>query len=280
MGLKWCSSSCFGFTFAIPDRTIGGYGGGDDKDDRGVKNIGESVGGEVEGLFDSSVEGNGASVGIKAGDLVPVSSFEENGGSVGVEVGSSVTLDGVTVTSSLLNKFDSLLVLRSKRWGCLKQRKGSALEVYIEQSIDQAIKDQPKGSKKDDDTAVPTHLWLHWLNEGVSKVITVEQWDTFIPVLQEQFLLLRWRRNLTRSFWKWFKGKNALKESKGVGELVVLVDGKWKWRKGGRLCYCQAWILSLSSRLEDVEGARDCIQRACDSSWWEWLAGSRPFFWR
>ena len=27
-----------------------------------------------------------------------------------------------------LNKFDLLLALRSKRWGCLKQCKGSALE--------------------------------------------------------------------------------------------------------------------------------------------------------
>ena len=95
-------------------------GGGDDKDDRVVKNIGASVGGEVRDLvpnvtLDSSVEGND-----KVGGLFLVSSIEGNGVSVGVEVGSSVTLDGVMVTSSLLNKFDSLLALRSKRWGCLK----------------------------------------------------------------------------------------------------------------------------------------------------------------
>ena len=62
--------------------------------------------------------------------------------------------------------------------------------VDIEQPIDQAIKDEPKGSKNDDDAAIPTHLWLQWLNEGVSKVITVAQWDKFTLVLQEQFLLL------------------------------------------------------------------------------------------
>ena len=65
-----------------------------------------------------------------------------------------------------------------------------------------------------------------------------------------------------------------------INELVTLVDGKWKWKEGGRLGYSQAWDSSMSFRLVDVEAARDCIQRACDSSWWEWLAGSRPFFWR
>ena len=29
----------------------------------------------------------------------------------------------------------------------------------------------------------------------------------------------------------------------------------------------------------DVEVARDCIERSCGCSWWEWLAGSRPFSW-
>ena len=58
------------------------------------------------------------------------------------------------------------------------------------------------------------------------------------------------------------------KKKKGVDELVTLVDGKWKWKwkEGGRLCYSQAWYSSMSSRLVDVEVARDCIQRACGSS--------------
>ena len=59
-----------------------------------------------------------------------------------------------------------------------------------------------------------------------------------------------------------------LRKIQGVDELVTLVDAKWKWKwkEGRRLCYSQAWYSSMSSRLVDVEVARDCIQRACGSS--------------
>jgi hypothetical protein len=30
----------------------------------------------------------------------------------------------------------------------------------------------------------------------------------------------------------------------------------------------------------DMEAAKDCITRAAESSWWDWLARSRPFHWR
>ena len=86
--------------------------------------------------------------------------------------------------------------------------------------------------------------------------------------------------NLTHSFWKWFRdksvsrmdGKNALEElrEKGeINELVTVMDGKWKWKDGGKLGYKKAWIASIISRLVDVEVAHDCIQRVCCSSWWK-----------
>ena len=68
------------------------------------------------------------------------------------------------------------------------------------------------------------------------------------------------------------KEKIVLKEfskKKRVEKLVTLVDGKWKWKEGDKLSYNDAWASSLSSRLLDVGAARDCIQRACGSSWWE-----------
>jgi hypothetical protein len=49
----------------------------------------------------------------------------------------------------------------------------------------------------------------------------------------------------------------------------------------------ETWIHSKHDRSkntkvykEDVIAVRDCILRCCNSSWWEWDAGSRPLFWR
>ena len=99
-----------------------------------------------------------------------------------------------------------MIDVRSKRWSRLQNRKNSIFDedstLDVEQPLDKGLEEHPKVSKKDDDAAIPTHLWLQWLNDGDSKVITVDQWDKFILVLQDQFLLLRWRWNLTRSIWK------------------------------------------------------------------------------
>ena len=61
--------------------------------------------------------------------------------------------------------------------------------------------------------------------------------------------------------------------------LVSLEDGRYRWKQLGKEQY-QLERLALFSDSLHVEAARDCIGRACGCSWWEWLAGSRPFFWR
>ena len=32
--------------------------------------------------------------------------------------------------------------------------------------------------------------------------------------------------------------------------------------------------------IEDLGAAKDCVERACCSFWWDWLGGLRPFLWR
>ena len=115
--------------------------------------------------------------------------------------------------------FDSLLDVRAKIW----IKKEGKYTLFEDIKID--VQQQPVSKKgvKDDNDVVPTYLWLRWLNDGDSKVITVEQWDNFISVLQDKLLLLRWRRNLTRSFWKWFSNKH-ISQVKRVEGLVNLVD--------------------------------------------------------
>ena len=52
--------------------------------------------------------------------------------------------------------------------------------------------------KKCDDASVRTEHWLHWLNEGREDKLSQEEWDFYVAVIQENFLLLRWRRNVAR----------------------------------------------------------------------------------
>ena len=51
----------------------------------------------------------------------------------------------------------------------LKSDDDIALPLSLPSSTVEGIK-----SKKNDDTEIPTHLWLRWLNEGVSTSITME----------------------------------------------------------------------------------------------------------
>ena len=72
--------------------------------------------------------------------------------------------------------------------------------------------------------------------------------------------------------------QEEFRKRKGMEELVTLVGGKFKWKDGGKLGYNIAWVSLMTSSLPYLEVARDCIQRACGSSWWKWLAGAIPFF--
>ena len=56
-------------------------------------------------------------------------------------------------------------------------------------------------------------------------------------------------------------------------------SGRWTWVKGGRRRYKSNAQLRGTFG-DDLEAARDCIRRAARSTWWDWPAGSRPFFWR
>ena len=92
-----------------------------------------------------------------------------------------------------------------------------------------------------------------------------------------------------RSFYQWMKKKTVVRskhkqkkkrfKSEKKQTLVSFEDGKYRWKELGKEKYQQDRLALFPNGL-DVEVARDCIERACSCSWWEWLAGSRPFFWR
>ena len=104
------------------------------------------------------------------------------------------------------------------------------------------------------------------------------------------FLLSRWRRNISRCFARWLI--SGLIEIGVDEELTPLLNhvitsngitskagNLYSWTKQGRNTYKKDWYFKQKFLL-DVEVARDCINRAVFCSWWNWLGGSRPFFWR
>ena len=55
-------------------------------------------------------------------------------------------------------------------------------------------------SRKKDTASVTIELWLHWLTFGTKVEIISHYWEIFVVILQENFLLLRWRRNVSWCF--------------------------------------------------------------------------------
>ena len=137
--------------------------------------VGNKIGNTDKVMTESIVvKGDPVSDRVGKVDRSMTDSVIEDGALVGDKVGKLRKGASSNEIPSLL--FDSLLAVKAKLWNT---EEGDSTSLSID--VDQQPVD--KKSAKDDDAAVPTHLWLKWLNEGDSKVIMAEQWDKFIPVL-------------------------------------------------------------------------------------------------
>ena len=143
---------------------------------------------------------------------------------------------------------DDLLGKRGNSEGSVEISRGlrsdSNVDVALPLSLPSLTIEGNK-SKKDGEAEIPTHLWLRWLNEGVSKIITMEEWNTFVPVVQETFLLLRWRRHVTSGFWEWFR-KGSPSRPKEINlrrKLITWVDNKYVWEISGKTDHRREWKL-------------------------------------
>jgi hypothetical protein len=124
---------------------------------------------------------------------------------------------------------------------------------------------------KSDDAEVPEHLWDQ-------RALRVNGTPTFQEgkalTMLRKVLLKCWRNITNRSFL------NYLNLKPFIPGIVKQDDGKYGWVTSGRNTYYTWWHGSPRARNQDVEIGRDCVQRICDSSWWNWDGGSTPFFWR
>ena len=90
----------------------------------------------------------------------------------------------------------------SKRRKSYTSRLNVSLEVQLAGMSGKVYDMYPKTvadggtAKKKDDAPVPVELWLYWLNAGLGYSFSLKDSSKSVVVLQEKFLLLRWRRNL------------------------------------------------------------------------------------
>lgn len=160
--------------------------------------------------------------------------------------------------------------------------------------------------QKADDSAVPTHIWDHFLEKSflqnfTDREVMPSKWKRALNGFRR--LGIRWwRRNLIRTFLHWRRKKLPVKrEPKSTAYMKVsyvdkggVLYPRWSWRdEKGRRIY-KGWYTakakSSDARVRSHEMARDAIWRTAgkycqdhsevEDTWWSWIWGSTPFYWR
>ena len=144
---------------------------------------------------------------------------------------------------------------------------------------------------KSDEAAVPTYIWYQHLHRGLQDMasgspvalgqVSPSDFEVNAAVIRDRFLLPCWRKLLLRSFLTYLRGNKQVHA--GSPSRWVSWNSRrsrFEWTSIGRACYLDQWHQDRVKAGDDMEAARDCIQRGTDASWWEWKGGSRPFFWR
>ena len=99
----------------------------------------------------------------------------------------------------------------------------------------------------------------------------MEDWSRYVVIFQEKFLLLRWRRNVTKSFSLLMRdrieNKPKAPNENSIGDMVVQSGPqRYRWRKRGYVKYKRDSKLRLKFK-EDQQAAQNYVTRACESTW-------------
>ena len=102
-------------------------------------------------------------------------------------------------------------------------------------------------------------------------------------------LFRKWNLRLMDEWWQWMKKlhrkswKRVDKWASGKPKWVTWnSDSKrYEWNKlsDGRGHY-KSWFRRRHTGNKDFHAGRDALFRAVESTWWDWKAGSRPFYWQ
>jgi len=116
-----------------------------------------------------------------------------------------------------------------------------------------------------DDAEVPQYLWDRNISPNLEpRVIHA------LGFLRE-FALRWWKLHNLRDFLNWFCDTYRL--GRAGGQLRQLRAPEWYLK-------LQRLLKANPEALKDWIAGRDCINRCCHATWWEWTEGSRPHFWR
>jgi hypothetical protein len=156
--------------------------------------------------------------------------------------------------------------------------------------------------QKSDDAGIPREMWdlelvLGWRSEKVGSSAEKLQDTPWRLALegQRRFWITRLRRMHLYSFWTWIRAQSQRELSRPMNDLkkqvvqpvwTLLPNGRFGWTyrwggsQGGRKAVYKQWWQELRRKhRKNIEGGRDCLRRSCKASFWEWLGGSRPYFW-
>ncbi len=149
--------------------------------------------------------------------------------------------------------------------------------------------ERDKTATKSDKAPVPTYLWEeHLVADGPTPWSPEQQKGLPRAMdLARKFGLRWWKKSLYRGFMRWAGSKHSKQvrrasawiRRKGPSVRWDPLTNQYTWSAGGKSTYRSWWVRRYRAR-DDYNAGRDALYRAMWSSWWDWDAGSRPFFWR
>jgi hypothetical protein len=140
---------------------------------------------------------------------------------------------------------------------------------------------QEEEATKDDDAEIPYHLWSSRLTILWDSDVLPPSIQNPAEVIRQKSALCFWKMKVRCSFFDWFSREYHFREK---ARPVVSWNGdKYVWSEKQRGQYIHSWNTMWGHRdnyqRKSLVAAAYCIERAANSSWWDWEDGSRPFFW-
>ncbi len=80
-----------------------------------------------------------------------------------------------------------------------------------------------------------------------------------------------WKSRIRKEFLTWF-----FNEHPGLKETLQVSKESYTQYIG----VIHGFLKRSKEASKNWTAGRDCVSRCCNSTWWEWSAGSRPRFWR
>ena len=156
-----------------------------------------------------------------------------------------------------------------------------------EETLDRETRE--KKATKSDKAPVPIYLWEeHLQNDGPSPW-TDQQKEGLSRAMKvaRRCGLNWWKKTLVRCYLRWSRSKHSQDVAKaeswvkshGPAACFNAGSNKYEWSEKGKETYRSWWVRRFKAS-DDHKAARDALHHGLWSSWWDWDAGSRPFFWR